>query len=81
MALSPALSFGVTVWGGRPLHNARYPTYSSTGLHRGKLLGCYRGGLGSVYSYLGWLLAAKSLEEVGVMIQKCLLLGVQPLDR
>lgn len=30
---------------------------------------------------LGWLLAAKSLEEVGVMTQKCLLLGAQPLDR
>lgn len=39
------------------------------------------GGLGSVHSYLGWLLAARSLEEVGVMIQKYLLLGVQPLDR
>lgn len=56
MALSPALSFGVTVgvtvWGGT--HNARYPTYSSTGLHTVKLLGCYRGGSG-LCVLLPWL--------------------------
>lgn len=52
-----------------------------TGLLRQKLFGCHGRGLGPGHSYLGWLLAARSLEEVGVMIQKCLLLGVQPLDR
>lgn len=54
MAPLPALSFGVTVRDGSPLHNARYPTYSSAGLHRGKLLGCYRGGSG-LCVLLPWL--------------------------
>lgn len=36
---------------------------------------------GSGRSYLGWLLAAGSSEEVGVKIRGLLLLGVQLLDR
>lgn len=63
MTLSATLSFAVTVWGGTsPLHDARDPTYPSTGVHRQKLLGSYRRGSG-LCVFLPWL--ASGCKELG----------------